>query len=390
MGKKTILHADMDAFFASVEQVENPQYRNRPVIVGGIVGRGVVSAASYEAREFGVHSAMPMWQARQLCPQAVFLPGNGELYRRYSDQALQIYLSYTPRVEPLSIDEAYLDITGTQRLFGRPLEVATQIKQRIREQLGISISIGLGSNRLLAKMASDWDKPDGLKWIRDCRLPAVLDDLAVSRLWGIGEAIRKRLNHMGIATIGQLRRMPVILLEKEFGKLGLYLYRASRGQSSDEVSEYREGYTCKQVSEEMTLQEDSRDGHYLRLQLLSMAGNLARRLRGQRSLGRTVTLKLRFSSFKTITRGLSLKHPTDNWQTIYETAGKLLEKTDLGAQRVRLIGVAISSLSDGASPIQLNLFEDAPLQAHSLDRACDRIIERFGSGAITQARLLSE
>ncbi len=388
MGKRTILHADLDAFFASVEQAENPQYRDQPVIVGGLTGRGVVAAASYEARQFGVHSAMPMWQARQLCPHAVFVPGHGELYKRYSDHTTQIFLSYTPRVEPVSIDEAYLDITGTEKLFGPPLTVAHQIKQRIKEDLNITISIGLSSNRLLAKMASDWDKPDGLMWIRDGQLPELLDELPVGELPGIGRVTQQRLEGMGISKIGQLRGIPLELLEQAFGKPGLHLYRASRGQGSAEVREYQDQQARKQVSEEVTLQQDSRDLDYLRMRLLSMAANLARHLRQQRSLGKTVTLKLRFSSFKTITRHTTLQHPTDNWQIIYEAADKLLDKLELGAQRVRLVGLGISNLRNGAGVSQLSLFDEGPLQAHRLDRACDEIVERFGDGAITQARLL--
>jgi len=388
MNKRIIAHADLDAFFASVEQAENPQYRNQPVIVGGTTGRGVVSAASYEARKFGVHSAMPMWQARQLCPHAIFVPVNGELYKRYSDHTTQLFLSYTPRVEPVSIDEAYLDITGTEKLFGPPLEVARQIKQKIKEDLNITISIGLSSNRLLAKMASDWNKPDGLVWICDEQLPDVLDELPVCRLSGIGQVTEQRLSCMGISKIGQLRGISLELLEKEFGKLGLHLYKASRGQGSAEVREYQDQQGRKQVSEEITLQQDSRDVHYLRMRLLSMAANLARRLREQRSLGKTVTLKLRFSSFKTITRSITLQHPTDNWQMIYKAADGLLDKMDLGAQRVRLVGLGLSNLRDGAGVSQLSLFDDGPVEAYKLDRACDQIVERFGSGAITQARLL--
>jgi len=389
ISRRIILHADMDAFFASVEQAQNPQYRNLPVIVGGLTGRGVVSAASYEAREFGIHSAMPMWQARQLCPQATFLPPNAKLYQRYSDRALQIYLQHTPCVEAVSIDEAYLDITGTERLFGSPLELAERLKRRIRTALDIGISIGLGSNRLLAKIASDWDKPDGLMWLRDDSLPNILDDLAVEKLPGIGEVTRRRLSHLGVSRIGQLRSIPLLLLENEFGKSGLYLYQSARGEGSDKVAEYDGQRTCKQLSEEVTLQRDSRDIEHLRLRLLAMAENLARRLRKQQSRGRTVTLKVRFSDFKTITRSVTLPQASDNYRMLYEAADKLLQKVHFGAQRARLIGLAVGNLRDGSGGGQLNLFDDTPQRACQLDRACDRIIERFGTRAITPASLMN-
>ena len=386
---RIILHADMDAFFASVEQAQNPQYRNLPVIVGGLSGRGVVSAASYEAREFGVHSAMPMWQARQLCPGAVFLPPNGKLYKRYSDLALQIYLQHTPCIEAVSIDEAYLDITGTERLFGSPLQLAERIKRTIRTRLDIGISIGLAGNRLLAKLASEWHKPDGLMWLRDELLPDILDDLAVEKLPGIGEMTRRRLNHLGVSRIGQLRRIPLLLLEKEFGKIGLHLYQAARGESSDKVAEYDGERSCKQLSEEVTLQRDSRDVEYLRLRLLAMAGNLARRLRKQQSRAKTVTLKVRFSDFKTITRSTTFSQATDNCRVLSEAADDILRKTHFGAQRARLIGLAVSNLRDGSGVAQLNLFDDTPQRSCQLDQACDRIIERFGSRAIAPASLVN-
>ena len=389
ISSRIILHADMDAFFASVEQAQNPHYRNLPVIVGGLAGRGVVSAASYEAREFGVHSAMPMWRARQLCPHAVFLPPNVKLYKRYSDLALDIYLQHTPCVEAVSIDEAYLDITGTERLFGSPLQLAERIKRTISARLDIGISIGLGGNRLLAKLASDWDKPDGLMWLRDDLLPDILDDLPVEKLHGIGEMTRRRLSHLGVSRVGQLRGIPLLLLEKEFGKSGLHLYQAARGEGSDKVAEYDGRRSYKQLSEELTLQRDSRDVEHLRLRLLAMAGNLARRLRNQQSRARTVTLKVRFSDFKTITRSVTFPQATDNYRMLYEAADELLRKTHFGAQRARLIGLAAGNLRDGSGVAQLNLFDDTPQRSCQLDRACDRIIERFGTCAITPASLMN-
>lgn len=383
---KIIMHADLDAFFASVEQVENPEYLGKPVLVGGTSRRSVVSAASYEARQFGVHSAMPMWRARQLCPHAVLVPVHGDLYKRYSDRVFDILRGYTPLIEPVSIDEAYLDITGTERLFGPPLELARRIKQQVKDELGITVSVGLSHNRMLAKMASEWDKPDGLFWIREQQLPGLLDPLPVERISGIGESTRGRLKQLGVITIGQLRSVPVTLLEREFGKLGLHLHQAAHGRGSDEVCAYDDTPERKQISSEMTLEHDSRDLDFLRLRLLSVADTIARRLRQRGCMARTVHLKLRFSSFKLITRSSSLKHPTDTWQDIYRPGVEMLQMVDFGAQRARLIGLGVSNLTEQRGT-QLSLFDQSVEDIGKLDQACDRIRDRFGEDAIRQARL---
>lgn len=385
MSEKSILHADMDAFFASVEQLENPSYRGRPVIVGGTTNRGVVSAASYEARKFGVHSAMPMWQARQLCPHGIVVHPRGHLYGDYSRRVMAIFLSYTPRLDPVSIDEAYLDITGTERLFGPPLEVAKQLKARVRAEVGLTVSIGMARNRMLAKLASDWDKPDGLFWIRSEDLPEILDSIPVAKLAGIGRVTQERLHYIGVNTAGQLRQMPLKLLEREFGQQGLHLYRTSRGEGSNEVCFYEEREGCKQVSEEMTFENDTRDADLLRLRLLETSDNLARRLRRQRLCGRTVTLKVKYSDFKQITRSSTLPHPTDGWQEIYEVARELLAHVDLAARSIRLIGVGVSNLTRDCG-YQLSLFDEGPAESRALDRAVDELIARFGRGTVCQAR----
>ncbi len=386
---KIIMHADLDAFFASVEQVENPQYRGKPVLVGGTSRRSVVSAASYEARHFGVHSAMPMWRARQLCPHAVVVPVHGDLYKRYSDRVFDILRGYTPLIEPVSIDEAYLDITGTERLFGPPLELARRVKQQVKSELGITLSVGLSHNRMLAKMASDWDKPDGLFWIREEQLPGLLDPLPVGRLSGIGESTRERLKQLGVITIGQLRSVPVTLLEREFGKLGLHLHQAAGGRGSYEVCAYDDTPERKQISSETTLEHDSRDLDFLRLRLLSISDTLARRLRQRGCMARTVHLKVRFSNFKLITRSSSLKHPTDTWQDIYRPGVEMLQRVDFGAQRARLIGLGVSNLTEQRAA-QLSLFDHSVQDVGKLDQACDRIRDRFGDDAIRQARLWDE
>lgn len=383
---KIIMHADLDAFFASVEQVENPEYRGKPVLVGGTSRRSVVSAASYEARQFGVHSAMPMWRARRLCPHAIIVPVHGTLYKQYSDRVFEILRGYTPLIEPVSIDEAYLDITGTERLFGPPLELARRVKQQVQTDLGIALSVGLSHNRMLAKMASDWDKPDGLFCIHEDQLPALLDPLPVGRLPGIGESTCGRLRQLGVTSIGQLRSIPATLLEREFGKLGLHLHHASHGKGSDEVCAYNDTPERKQISSEMTLEHDSRDLDFLRLRLLSISDTIARRLRQRGCVARTVHLKVRFSSFKLITRSVGLEQPTDTWQGIYRPGAELLAKVDFGAQRARLIGLGVTNLTEQRG-VQLSLFDQSVVDVGRLDEACDRIRDRFGEDAIRQARL---
>ncbi|MEI6503040.1 MAG: DNA polymerase IV, partial [Armatimonadota bacterium] len=235
---RIILHADMDAFFASVEQVLHPEYRGKPLVVGGPEARGVVCAASYEARKFGVHSAMPIWKARQLCPRGLFVPVNGPACATASRRALEIYQQYTPRLDPISIDEACLDITGSVKLFGPPEQIARHLQERIEAELGLSVSIGLAPNRLLAKMASDWHKPHGLTIVSPEDLPEILRPLPVEKLWGIGPVTAQRLNHLGVSEIGQLQGIPLRLLEKEFGQMGRHLHHASHGLDDTPVPIY--------------------------------------------------------------------------------------------------------------------------------------------------------
>lgn len=387
MNRKTILHADMDAFFASIEQLENPEYRGHPVIVGGTSGRGVVSAASYEARKFGVHSAMPMWQARRACPHGIVVQPRGQLYGEYSQRIMDILLSYTPRMDPVSIDEAYLDISGTERLFGPPLGVAKQIKARVRAEVGLTVSIGMARNRMLAKLASDWDKPDGLVCIADGDLPEILNNIPVKKLTGVGRVTQERLHYLGVNTAEQLRQIPLKLLAREFGQHGLHLYEVCRGEGSDDVCLYEEREGRKQMSEEVTLDEDTRDVDLLRLHILEISDNIARRLRKQGVCGRTVTLKVKYSDFKQITRSSTLPHPTDGWQEIYGLARQLLDHVVPGGRSIRLIGVGVSNLTHECG-YQLSLFDDGPEEGRELTRAVDELIDRFGRGSVRQARLI--
>lgn len=387
--ERHILHADMDAFFASVTQVLKPQYRGQPVIVGGPGERGVVAAASYEARQFGVHSAMPLWKARQLCPRGHFLPVDGPACQDFSRRALAIYQRYTPRLLPISIDEVCLDITGSQKLFGPPLQIAGEIQKAIHDELGLTVSIGLGPNRLVAKMASEWQKPNGLTQITADQLPEIFAPLPVSKLWGLGPVTAQRLQRLGISTIGQLQRISLLLLEREFGLMGRHLYAASRGLDDTPVPLYDGKREYKQMSEERTLARDTRDVELLSLTLLGLCDHLGWRLRREGYQGRQVTLKIRWADFQTMTQSVTLPAPTDVDYAIFQAADRLLRRQHFGAKRVRLIGVAVSGLVQDGTPVQLSLFSEGPGRQRQLSRARDEITSRFGPEVISRASLMA-
>ena len=391
MDERVILHVDFDAFFASVEQREHPEYRGKPVIVGGLSQRGVVSAASYEARRFGIHSAMPMWEARRRCPKGIFLPVDGASYGEYSARAMEILSRYSPRLDPASIDEAYLDVTGSLRLFGGLQKILRGIKREVREQLGVTVSIGVAPNRLVAKMASNWNKPDGLVIVRPEELPERLFPLPVSDIPGVGEVTRKRLAQMGVTTIGQLARIPKMLLDQHFGKHGDYLYRASHGRDDSPVPYYEPGEDDrKQISREETLARDTREPAALERRLLRLTEEVGRRLRRRGQRARTVTLKVKLSDFRQLTRSRSLDTPTELDEEIFGVAREMLHGVQFGPQRARLIGVGVSNLTEGAGPGQLSLFDEVAERRSELTRARDAIAERFGPGAITRAGLVHE
>jgi DNA polymerase-4 len=340
---RIILHADMDAFFASVEQVLHPETRGQPLIVGGPEARGVVSAASYEARKFGVHSAMPIWKARQLCPHGVFVPVNGPACAEASRQALEIYQAYTPRLDPISIDEACLDLTGSLKLFGPPEHIAREIQQRVETELGLSVSIGLGPNRLIAKLASDWHKPRGLTIVTPEQLPDILAPLPAERLWGIGPVTARRLKQMGISTVGQIQHIPLLMLEREFGAHGRHLHRASLGQDDTPVPIYDGTREWRQMSEETTLARDTRDVELLGRTLLYLCDELARRLRHEGYQARTVTLKIRLEDFTTFTRSFTMNRATDSELDLYEETSRLLRQVVGGETPPRPSGLGSPS-----------------------------------------------
>jgi DNA polymerase-4 len=381
MGRK-IIHVDMDAFFAAIEQRDDPSLRGKPVIVGGTPeGRGVVSAASYEARAYGVHSAMPTVTARRLCPHGVFLPVNGRKYRDVSRQVMAILRDFTPLVEPLSLDEAFLDVTGSEGLFGPAEEIGRAIKRRIREELQLTASVGLAPNKFLAKLASDLKKPDGFVVVPEDGVEAFVRPLPIGRLWGVGKKTEQRLTRLGVRTIGDLAALPVEVLRQRFGAPGEHLHRLAQGLDDSPVEP---GGEPKSISAETTFAQDVNDPDMLRSTLLSLSEDVGRRLRAEGFVARTIKLKLRFESFETLTRNLTIADPTDSDTVIFRTAWSLLERHKRPGRKVRLIGVGVSNITRLR---QLGLF-DAGRKDDRVSEALDHVRTRFGRDAIRRGRLL--
>jgi len=378
---RKIVHVDMDAFYAAIEQLDHPQLRGQPVIVGGLGRRGVVSTASYEARQFGVHSAMPMAQARRLCPHAIFLSPRFPRYCEASEQIRQVLYSYTPLVEPLSLDEAFLDLTGVERLFGPAVETARKIKQRIFAETGLTCSIGVAPNKFLAKLASDLEKPDGFVVVRAGE--EFLKDLSISRLWGVGKGAARQLRGLGVSTIGQLRELPLERLLHEFGRFGQVLYNFARGIDPSPVVPERE---ARSIGQERTFAEDISDREVLKRILFKLSEEVGRRLRAAGLQGKTVQIKVRFADFTTITRTAALARPTDLGEGIYEEIERLFAERVQLRQGVRLLGVRVSGLV-AAGQGRLPLFPDEERSAE-LERLVDELRERFGEDALKWGRSL--
>ena len=383
----TLLHVDMDAFYASVEQRDRPELRGKPVIVGGTQGRGVVCAASYEARPFGVHSAMSIAQARRLCPQAIFLPVRMSHYAEISRQIRDIFYSFTPLIEPLSLDEAFLDVHGCEGLFGSGPDIARKIKERIKTELGLNASVGVAPNKFLAKLASDLSKPDGLLVLPADKVTEFLGPLPVSRLWGVGAKGEARLRELGLYTIGQLAAWPERSLVDHLGDLGRHLWQLAHGLDSRTVVPDRQ---AKSISTETTFVRDIGDRHVLRTWLLDLVDHLAARLRHAGVRARTIDLKIRSSEFHTQIRSQKLPEATDVTEEIWQVAAHLFERAlteDL--LPVRLLGVGAGKLSR-ATAVQGDLFDDKQRAGQgTLDKTVDAIREQFGSDAIQRGSLLN-
>ncbi len=384
MTSRTILHVDLDAFFAAVEQRDRPELRGRPVIVGGggPDQRGVVSAASYEARKFGVHSAMPLRTAGRLCPQGVFLPVDGRKYQAASREVMAILRRFTPQVQPISIDEAFLDVTASRALFGDGDVIARMIKTAVTDEVGLTASVGVATTKLVAKVASDLRKPDGLVVVPPGEEAAFLAPLPISRLWGVGEKTAAALAEFGVRTIGDLAALPPDALERRFGRHGAALVGRARGIDPDPVAT---GDPAKSIGHEHTFDVDTSDREVIERTLLGMADGVAWRLRSAGLRTATVTLKLRDSSFTTITRQAGLDVPADLTEPIYDAALRLL-RNELHGQRIRLVGVTASNFRDRE---QLALFgggEDP--RRHAAAEALDVIRRKYGERAVTRGRLV--
>jgi DNA polymerase-4 len=350
---RRILHVDMDAFFASVEQRDDPTLRGRPVVVGGSPdSRGVVAAASYEARAFGVRSAMSCAKAARLCPDAVFVRPDLARYKAVSDQLRAILLDYTDLVEPLSLDEAYLDVTAPKIDLGSATAVAREIRRRVHDELRLTASAGVGPSKLVAKIASDVHKPDGLTVVPPHRVLAFLHPLPVERLWGVGPATASRLHDLGLKTIGDVAAQDPIDLGRRLGSLGPWLWRLARGDDPREVTPHRER---KSSGAEETFPEDVRDVDRLRDVLRGQCEEVGAALSRHGVRARTVTIKVRYDDFTTVTRAETLPDPTDDPRRFAEVAVDLLARTEAGARAVRLVGVSLSGLVGADGVVQLIL-----------------------------------
>ena len=385
MTRRYILHLDVDAFYASVEEILDPSLKGKPIIVGARPEqRGVVASASYAARAFGVRSAMPTAQALRLCPQAIVLPPRHKVYREYSARMMVILSEYSPLIEPLSLDEAFLDVTGCQARWGSPEELAHRLQERLEVELGLSVSMGLAANKLVAKIASGLEKPRGFVVVPHGREAEFLAPLPVEKLWGVGEVTARSLHEMGVFSIGQLAELPVAQLEARFGRRGRDLYRQARGMDDSPVVAEREE---KSLSREVTFAKDISDWQVLRKKLLSLSEDVAHRLRKRGLRGRTVKLKLRYSDFSTLTRQVTLDVPTDLEQVIFDQAVRLLERAWDRRRKVRLIGVGVSKFE--SEERQLSLFEGTgegkTEKLRRLSQAVDRIREKYGDEAIRRA-----
>ena len=380
--ERIILHIDMDAFFAAVEQRDHEEYRGKPVIVGGLGPRGVVSTASYEARKFGVHSAMAMATARKRCPGAVFLPGDHARYRDVSRQIFSILARYSPVIEPLSIDEGFLDLTGMERLMGNPRAYGEDIKRAVREETGLTASVGIAPNKFLAKLASDLEKPDGLVVIRPEDAEAVLAPLSVSRIFGVGKKTEARLAALGFKTIGQLAAADRKKLARTVGeRMASQLLALAHGIDDRPVEPSRE---AQSVGREETFAEDLHSREEAERVLLALSEEVGWRLRRDGLSARTVTLKLRLGSFETFTRSHTLPDPIAYDEDIFREAQTLFRAFPMPpGQGIRLLGVSAGNLSAGG---ELSLFDDHEKKDRLYD-AIDKLKGRFGEGILTRAAL---
>ncbi len=379
---RQILHVDMDAFFAAVEQLDFPELRGKPVLVGGSRKRGVVATASYEARPYGCRSAMPMAQALRLCPHAIVQRGRYARYREISDQVFSIFDRFTSAVQSVGIDEGFLDVTGSFRLFGDGEAIAKQIRAAIREETGLTASVGVAPNKFLAKLGSDLNKPDGLTVITPQTLDAIICPLSISRIWGIGGKTAKKLEGLNIKTVGDLRAMDEPFFDRFFGEWGARVHQLIHGIDDREVTSDHE---AKSIGQEQTFHDNIHDPDVLRDILLEQVEEVAARLRRKGRCSAGISLKIRYGDFRTITRSQKLASPTDVTQVIWEAARSLFDEwAHDHLAPLRLLGMQCTYLSDA---VQLPLFDRVRLEKQQrLDRAIDRINSKFASSPVQRGR----
>lgn len=386
MAEKVIFHVDMDAFYASVEIYDNPALKGKPVIVGGKTRRGVVSACSYEARRYGVHSAMPLFQARRLCPQGIYTPPRMERYVQISQEIMAFFEDFSPRIIQISVDEAFLDMTGTERLMGRPEEAARKLKERIYGVLPLSLSVGIAPNHYLAKIASDRNKPDGLFRISPGEEEAFMASLPLKDLWGIGEKTRNRLIQAGLTSIRDIRRQSQGMLQSLFGEgTGGFLYHAVRGI---DPGIFTAAPKSRSLSTERTLPEDTRDKELLHTLLLELSQQIIFRLYKKKGRSAVPFIKIRWSDFTSQTFQCRLDHPVESAQELYQCAKKLLQDHWEGRRAIRLIGVGLAQLEEKAGS-QGELFDTPFSEQKRVEETVWNLKKRFENIPISRGSLIS-
>lgn len=381
-GKRIIMCVDMDAFFASVEQKANPHLRGKPIAVVGSNHRTVITTSSYEARAWGVKTGMNPYEARQICPRLIFVPGNNARYTHTCTEMAKIFRRYTPEVEVYSVDEAFLDVTDSHHLFGGPMAIGWDIKKRIRDTFGINCTVGIGPNILTAKLASDMGKPDGLNWLRPENLRGALENLEVDELWGIGRKTAGKLGELGIRTCGELGRAPASLLRSKFGIHGETLVEMGRGVCRRSVRTEEEEDAVKSVGNSMTLTMDIWDRRDFEAYLLQLSEKVGRRARKHSLMGKRITLTVRYSDFETFTKQATLSGYTNDTHVIYQSVLRILDSFRLKT-KVRLLGVSLGSLLE--DPGQLPLMEEERKRRFVLE-AMDSVNDRYGEGKLTWAK----
>lgn len=383
-----ILHVDMDAFYASVEIRDRPELRGKPVIIGYNAGRGVVTSATYQAREFGIHAAMSMMQAIRLCPEAIIIEPNHYKYAEVSERIREIFFDFTPLVEPLALDEAFLDVTGAKKVFASPTFIAKAIRERVEKDLKITCSVGIAPNKFVAKLASTMAKPNGYLVVAPEEILDFLHPLPVGALWGVGSKTEAELNRIGLRTIKQVAQTPLRTLKAAIGEsLGEHLHLLSWGKD-DRIVEIWEAE--KSIGNEETFSQDLDESEDILREILRLSEKVGARTRAANLVAKTVVLKVRFANFSTITRSKTLPHPTSSKREIYKTASDLFKALNLTGVKIRLVGVRAENLLPTAGSSQQLSLDGAEESWKQVEKAADRANQRFGPESIQPARLIGE